>query len=292
MQTAIGVCTETDTDIVPSGNVCGAECKTDADCCEIPVELQAGLAARSCVELNDLLVGIDCGTTMVPADLQRCFAQTAYCECEADTWNCNQGACAYTATCSANGLVPGGCATFSRSGRPLNPTCDVADTELCQPGSVDPLCVDDEDCEAVMVTDDPMDICVADECTCFQGGCYRKCSEDLDCRATRRCDTGASVCVPADVCATDASCQDLLNDVRATCVDGACTLPCETDLDCSPAGLIGGAFNDTICHEGMCQDIGCSIDNDCPAAPMGARLFCTEPAGAAGITTGESAITE
>jgi hypothetical protein len=71
-----------------------------------------------------------------------------------------------------------------------------------------------------------------------------------------------------------------------------CTLPCETDLDCSPAGLISGAFNGTVCHEGMCQAVGCSTDDECPGAASGARLFCTEPTGATGMTIGESAITE
>jgi hypothetical protein len=229
---------------------------------------------------------------MVEEELQRCFSQTAYCDCAADTWTCDQGACAYTAPCSADALVPGGCATYSRSGRPLNPICDVDGTDLCQPGSVDPLCVEDEDCEQIAVTDDPTDTCVADECTCFQGGCFRKCTEDLDCRASRRCDTTAAVCVPVDGCATDATCQASMNDVRATCVDRVCTLPCETDLDCSPAGLTDGRFNDTVCHQGMCQHIGCSSDNECLGAPAGARLFCTEPADAAGVTGGESAITE
>lgn len=289
MQTSIGVCTETDTSIVPTGNVCGAECKTAADCCQLPVELQMGLGAKSCVELDDLLVGVDCATTMVAVELQRCFAQTAYCECEADTWECNQGACLYTATCSADGPVPGGCATISRSGRMLFATCDVADTELCQPSTVDPLCEVDDDCEQVAVTDDPSDICVADECTCFNGGCFRKCSENLDCRATRQCDMGANVCVPVDACASDLICQTTLGDVRARCVDNACTLPCEIDLDCN--ALTGGTFQ-RVCHEGMCQAVGCSNDDECPGAPSGVRLFCTAPNAAAGVATGESAITD
>jgi hypothetical protein len=289
MQTSIGVCTETDTDIVPTGNVCGAECKTAEDCCELPVELQASLDVKSCVELDDLLVGVDCETTAVVTEQQRCFAQTAYCECAADTWECSQGSCLYIATCSADGLVPGGCATVSRSGRNLFSTCDVADTELCQPSTVDPLCVEDDDCEAIAVSDDPSDTCVADECTCFQGGCYRRCSEDLDCRASRQCDAGASVCVPVDGCASDLNCQVTMGDVRAECVNGQCTLPCEIDLDCN--ALTGGTFQ-RVCHQGMCQALGCANDDECPGAASGVRLFCTPATDAPGGTSAESAITE
>jgi hypothetical protein len=149
--------------------------------------------------------------------------------------------------------------------------------------------VEDDDCEAIAVSDDPTDTCVADECTCFQGGCYRRCSEDLDCRATRQCDTGASVCVPVEGCASDLNCQVTLGDVRATCVGGECTLPCEIDLDCNP--LTGGSFQ-RVCHEGMCQALGCANDDECPGAPMGVRLFCTAAADAPGGTSAESAITE
>ncbi len=289
MQTSIGVCTETETDIEPTGNVCGAECKVAADCCEIPIELQTGLGTRSCTELDDLLVGVDCDTTVVAVELQRCFAQTAYCECDTDTWACNEGACLYTATCSADGQVPGGCATMSRSGRTLFATCDVDDTELCQPPAGDPLCTTDDDCEAVTVTDDAMDTCVADECTCFQAGCYRRCTENLDCRAGRECDMGAHVCVPVAACVTDQTCQTRLGDVRAKCINRACTIECEVDLDCN--GLTNGAFQQ-VCHEGMCQSLGCSNDDECPGTMLGARLFCTEPAAAAGVTGAESAITD
>jgi hypothetical protein len=288
-QTSIGVCTETDTDIMPTGRVCGAECTAAADCCEIPLELQGALGTRSCVELDDLLVGIDCDTTMVAIDLQRCFAQTAYCECAANTWACTQGACSYTAACSANGMVPGGCPTTSRSGRALFSMCDIDGSDLCQAPEGEPLCVEDDDCEAIAVTDDPMDTCVADECTCFQGGCYRRCSEDLDCRAGRECDTGTAVCVPIAACASDQTCQTRLGDVRARCVESVCTIECETDLDCN--GLTNGAFAQ-VCHEGMCQALGCANDNECPGTALGARLFCTEPAAAAGVMGGESAITE
>jgi hypothetical protein len=122
---AVGVCTDADSGVAPTGNVCGAECRTPEDCCELPIELHQTLGTKSCTELDDLLDGVDCGATMMVLEQQQCFARDAYCECEADAWACNQGACLYVASCSADGLEPGGCPPLTRTGRMLVSTCDV-----------------------------------------------------------------------------------------------------------------------------------------------------------------------
>jgi hypothetical protein len=295
---SVGVCTPADTGIVPTGKTCFAECAVAADCCELPTELHATLGAKNCTEIEDLLTDLaaDCDAPDT-ASSPLCFAQEVYCDCGSQ-WACTAGQCSYTADCEADGLVVDGCATTSRSGRALISTCDP-DTSKCQlPTGGEAFCEEDVDCDTLAVTDDPSDTCLPGECTCYlESACLRKCQEDLDCPFGKRCDTGPNVCVPAGTCTENVACQLLMGDYRATCVEGACTMPCDQDIDCN-MGLTGGALS-MVCHEGSCQAIGCTDNSECKNATDVANLvasprkmFCaTVPVGMAGVV-GSSAITD
>ena len=289
--TTIGVCTPVDSDVAPTGNVCALdECRTAEDCCELPINLQATLLATSCAEITDLIGTTNCATTTTVALQQLCFARDAYCECAANAWDCTNGTCSYAADCTASGMVPGGCPTSSRTGRPLVATCDTADSGLCQSPAVDPPCVRAADCDTLSVTDFPADTCEGGECTCFESQCLRMCDEDFDCAIGFECDTGDHVCIPAALCTTNTRCQDTMNDIRARCTNGICTLPCEIDLDCSPLGLVNGMLAN-VCEGGSCTPLGCTDDNECPGGLNGARTLCTPQRTAVG-SSAMSAITD
>jgi hypothetical protein len=273
--------------------VCGAECTEPADCCQIPVELHVTIGVKTCADLADVLDGVTCNTSATVQNQQRCLVNEAYCEgCGSSTWDCNAGRCIYNAECTADGLVPGGCPTVSRAGFMLNSTCDVGESDRCQPAATEPLCDVDADCDTLMVTDDPGDTCNAGECTCFeQSACLRRCDSPLDCRVGFTCDAGDDVCVPEGACTTHLTCQRSSGDIRAMCVDGACTLPCETDLDCND-GLVDGDFDNVCNADHMCVPIGCTQDLDCPGTVNNVKLFCTAPEAAAGARAAQSAITD
>lgn len=301
---SVGVCTPSETGITPTGATCGAECKTPADCCELPRELHTQLYTtpiESCAELIDVLGATDCTN---PGGLSNlCFAKKVYCDCSTSGagWACNSGMCSYTGDCQVNGLVMDGCATTSRSGLALYPNCDAATTNKCQPVAGTNFCNVDADCNSMAVTDFPTDVCEVGECTCYQSSaCYRKCDEDLDCAAGKVCDTGQEVCVPADSCSNNTTCQTLLKDFRAICSSGSCTIPCEVDLDC------GGLTTPNllqVCEAGRCQPIGCASDNECVHAGDAAstdpeilanprKMFCTVPTPGMFTRPGSSAITD
>jgi hypothetical protein len=288
-----GVCSDADTEIDPTGNVCGAECREAVDCCQIPVELHATIGVKTCADLADVLDGVTCNSSATAQNQARCLVDQAFCDgCGEDTWECTAGRCIYNAECTADGLVPSGCPTFSRAGFALNATCDVGESDRCQPAAVDPLCEADADCDTLAVSDDLGDTCNAGECTCFQAMCLRRCDSDLDCRVGFICDDGDDVCVPDDACTSHLTCQSLMGDIRAACMDGACTMPCEVDLDCNPTGLVEGEFT-RLCNENnQCEDIGCTQDLDCGGTVNGVKLFCTTPEAAAGARAAQSAITD
>jgi hypothetical protein len=293
----VGVCTPADTGIEPTGNVCGAECVTAEDCCELPIELHATLTAKSCTEIDDLLTGVNCATTAVALQDALCLARDVYCTCDPQPWECTAaGRCSYVATCTASGAVPGGCPSFTRTGAGLVTTCN-ADTDNCEPDTVAPPCTAAADCVNQAVSDDPTDTCVAGECVCFQNACYRRCAENIDCPAAFRCDAAPDVCVPEDSCTEDLTCQTLSGDYRATCVAGVCTRPCEVDRDCNPAGLINGGFQQVCNADNQCEALGCSGDIDCPGTSptvpaTNRRLFCTPRNPAMTAQGARSAITD
>jgi hypothetical protein len=295
---SVGVCTPADTGIIPTGKSCFAECADADDCCELPTELHATLGAKSCTQLDLLIADAGGCGTIDTVNSPLCFAKDTYCDCAAGTWLCTTGQCIYNADCTADGLVVEGCATLSRSGRALTSTCDAGGTDKCRLVLGDAFCDTDADCEDQPVSDDVTDTCVANECVCYNNAqCLRMCTEDLDCPYGTEC--GADdVCVPAGTCTTDVACQLRMGDYRATCsAAGACTMPCDQDIDCN-VGLTGGALS-MVCEAGSCQPIGCTDSSECQNATDVAnmvasprRMFCAElAAGMAGVM-GSSAITD
>jgi hypothetical protein len=302
----IGVCTPTPSKLVPSGKSCGAECVKDADCCELPVALHIawsavsvpgtsepyGTGANSCAELAELIGASKCTAAATGALAARCFAQAAYCECDA-TWTCDAGKCSYTGACTKDGPVVGGCPNFTRSGAATYPACDV-DTELCAPAAGDPLCAKDTDCETLAMADTG-EICAADECVCYEKtGCYRACNGPLDCKPGFTCDTADSVCKPSPACTTTAECKAMVGfGARYSCVEETCQITCSTDFDCN-AGSFAAGVNTLICNpEGICEALGCSSDDQCTNGALAnpVKMFCTDnvPAVTGGVS---SAITD
>jgi hypothetical protein len=291
---AVGVCTPVNAGVEPTGKICGAECTAPADCCEIPTELHAGLTAKSCTEIANLIEvnAVDCTDPAAGLQSQWCFTQATYCGNCAAKWRCTSGSCNYQADCSADGAVPGGCPALSRTGRPLIPTCNL-DTEKCQAPAVDALCDADADCDTQAVSDDPTDTCVEGECACVQAMCLRKCNKDLDCAAGKVCGSD-DVCVPAGSCEADSDCIRQFGDFSAVCHDNVCTMGCDYDVDCN---ALTGGFLELVCNnDGLCEELGCASDDECFKADDTAgsqrRLFCTDrpEAGAAAIPS--SAITD
>jgi hypothetical protein len=146
------------------------------------------------------------------------------------------------------------------------------------------------------VSDDANDTCVENECVCYnRSQCLRKCAEDLDCAFGKTCED--DVCVPTGTCTSNVTCQLLMGDYRATCVQGACTMPCDQDIDCN-TGLTDGALT-MVCDGGSCKPIGCTDDSECQNAtdvanmdPNPRKMFCaTVPAGTGGVLA-SSAITD
>lgn len=296
---SVGVCSPSDTGIVPTGKSCFAECASPADCCELPTELHGTLGAKSCTELAALIQTAGGCVTPDSVSSPLCFAMDTYCDCASGTttWQCTAGQCIYNGACATDGLVVDGCATFSRSGRALTATCDATGTERCRVPAGDAFCDTDADCKGKMVTDDNTDLCIENECACYQhASCLRKCVEDLDCAYGKVCGDD-DVCIPAGTCTSNVTCQLQMGDYRATCVQGACTMPCDQDIDCN-MGLTGGALS-MVCDGGSCKPIGCTDDSECQNATDVAnmvasprKMFCaTVAAGAAGVV-GSSAITD
>lgn len=295
---AVGVCSPADTGIEPTGKSCFAECMTPDDCCELPTELHATLGVKSCTELALLIANAGGCASPDTVSSPLCFAQDAYCDCASGTatWQCTAGQCVYNAPCEVDGLVVNGCATFSRSGRALTATCDAGGTDRCRLPAGQAFCDTDADCEMVAVSDDPTDTCIANECVCHQKSqCLRKCAEDLDCAFGKVCED--DVCVPAGTCSSNVTCQVLMGDYRATCVEGACTMPCDQDIDCN-AGLTDGSLS-MVCDAGSCKAIGCTNHDECQNATDVAnqvanprKMFCVTVPEGGGTVTASSAITD
>jgi len=295
---SVGVCTEIDNGLTPTGNACGAECKTAEDCCELPVAVHVpyaavstpgvsgpyGTGANSCTQLAALLEGVNCATTALAAQRAQCFAQSAYCNCGTKTWACSDaGRCEYKAAClgtvAATGSVPGGCPSYTRiqSGLPLSTACNTA--KKCAPETADTGCTADADCdETVFVADSgATDYCTGGKCVCNtdNGLCYRGCSEDLDCPVHFTCDTTTSLCTSGKECETDSFCVTKSNNINAKCVEGSCQGSCNNDRDCN-GGQLTSYTETRICNaDHVCEMIGCESDDQCPTVG-GVRTFCTK----------------
>jgi hypothetical protein len=299
---ASGICDLEKYGLTPTGKVCGGECKSAKDCCELPPNVQIVdqttstlVIAKSCTDIVEELLGGDgtvCDAANVSAALDvPCFYYKAYCDCAANTWTCDGAACVYTAKCTKDNNVFHGCPTRSRLGDPTsNPTCDTA-TNKCQP--VVTGCATPKDCETNPVFDDPADTCEVGECTCIEKKCYRTCDADLDCAAHYTCDTKQHVCTPAAGCSSDAACAAALNDVTAICKAEKCVVPCTTDHQCSGSGINSnaGPFTARVCSKaGVCEPLGCASDDEC-TSQAGLHTFCIDvPGPAAGSI--RSAVTD
>lgn len=279
---SVGVCARVDNGLEPTGNVCGGECKTAADCCELPLPVHVayavatpyGTGANSCTQLSALLEGIDCAVVKDAATQARCFAKTAYCECGKTTWTCSDaGRCIYSAACSASNAVVGGCPTYTRLGLPAATvaTCDLQAKKCVSPAG----CEADADCTATTPVAGTVELCTEGKCTCDKetGGCYRGCAEDLDCPVGSSCDTDTGLCVTSDECDTDAYCVTAHNDINSKCVAGACQPWCNNDLDCNEGALTSGQQTRVCNEDHVCVAVGCESDEQCGIVG-GVRSFC------------------
>jgi len=284
----------------PSGMSCVGECKTAADCCELPPAAHTA-TINSCSDLVALIGGEDCSSsTISPTVAQYCFMQSVYCDCAKNTWSCDANSrCQYTAKCTVTGATTGGCPSYTR-GNFTVPACDTK-AQKCQTAA-SAACTKDTDCDEGVYTADTELLCSKGECTCYSGGCYNKCAQDIDCAPGRVCDAKKTkLCVPQTGCTTDLDCA-VGNRVGDKCVDGACKRPCTNDHDCSGSGLVTGApFNGTVCSAaGYCESIQgeCTDDAQCKTAlpgstnlATGVKAFCVKTPTAT-TTSVMSAITD
>ena len=304
----VGVCSPTDNGLAPTGNACGGECRTPADCCELPVAVHVpyavlntpnvsgpyGTGADSCVQLAALLDGINCATTKVVADEVRCFAQATYCDCGAKTWNCNDaGRCEYTAACVAatSGSITGGCPTYTRLGT-LTPTTLCNKAKKCAPEAV-AGCKVDADCDDTVLVAEGTEYCTGGKCVCDaeNGQCYRGCTEDVDCPVHFSCDTKASLCRSVKECENDSFCVTKNNDINAKCVAGTCLGSCNNDRDCN-SGQLTNYTNTMVCNAHACELVGCKSDSECETPVGGVRTFCTKAPAVSTVATVTSAVTD
>ncbi len=84
----IGQCDVANYGIQPSGMSCVGECKTAADCCQLPTAEQSP-TIHSCEDISNGINGANCATTVVPAIIKLCFQQSVYCTCAKNTWSSN-----------------------------------------------------------------------------------------------------------------------------------------------------------------------------------------------------------
>jgi hypothetical protein len=295
---SVGVCTLLDGNVQPTGKECGAECEAAADCCELPIIEQTTTGAASCADLAKLVDAVPDCAVATGVNGAICLAFNSYCDdnCGAKTWACENGACQFAAKCTKATAVVGGCPSYTRGGTPI-PTCDVKAGTCTGPAVVATGCTTDAKCATVAVYDHPADVCVADECVCDKdgtGGCFRKCSESTDCEVGYTCDEATTLCVPIGGCETDLQCIKARGDINAKCTAGACTVPCEHDIDCN-SQLTNGGFAAVCGPDKTCVSLGCETHDECPGflGGQGVKSFCTAPrTPVVGVVIPHSAITD
>ena len=133
--------------------------------------------------------------------------------------------------------------------RACRSNADCIDTEVCQSGRCEP-----RQCDA------------AEACgggrVCVSGWCVApgsvNCQSDIEC-ASGACDVINGVCLLGDLC-TGEGCSSRDADVPDInpCGDARCTQPCTGQLDC-------GAPHICDVRTGLCRELTCTEDNDCPA---------------------------
>lgn len=302
--TGLGRCDLSDFGLTPTGMACGAECKTAADCCELPLQLQvygladAGTTYRSCEDLAAKLGANKSGCEEDASDPRDCFLYKTYCDC-GTAWACNSGACSYVKACTGNGEVKKGCPTYSRTRSGLVTTCNST-SHTCAPEAVTTGCTTDASCNGKPVTDALSDNCSAGECVCVAstGACYRRCRNDLECDRQHTCDVTRQLCVTASACDNDAFCARDLDNAAAKCVNKACKLPCTYDLECNLGSGLGRPFDKAmVCNANYCEALGCSSDTECSVAVSDGttsrpvKTFCTAAPAASTVEGYASAIT-
>jgi hypothetical protein len=288
--TAIGVCSVTTSGIQPTGMDCHAECTKPTDCCELPPSVLTQFDVSSCADLAALIGSTDCA--MNPGAMAaECFAQSIYCQCTKDTWDCTTaGTCVYTAPCTDPGLTTNGCPLRSRSDLPLVASCNT--DGRCAVETATATCTKDSECTGKTVADSAPDTCSANECTCYkaEGNCYRKCASDLDCAPGKECNTKTHVCEAPPPCTDgtdDVMCLVKTHNIKSVCAAGVCTTSCATDLDCNS---LTGSLTHVCGADHTCQPIGCSADTDCTGSAV--HMFCTPVLTGEAGTTVSSAITQ
>ncbi len=303
----IGQCDDASYGFQPSGMSCVGECKTAADCCQLPTAEHTA-TINSCEDIANAIGTADCTTSVVPAIMKLCFQQSVYCACAKNTWTCDADSrCEYGAACSVATETVKGCPDFTRANTPVSP-CNLT-TKKCEPTAVAAVgCKADTDCDTgEAVFDGALDeVCSPGECTCYAGnhGCYRKCTKDIDCPASMTCDTTTTnLCIPQAACTTDLDCALDTEVVANKCVAGTCKKACANDHDCSGSGnLTDTAFTGQVCGaDGFCATVTgqCTDDSQCttpfPGSTLegtGVKAFCvTTPVAVVG-TTVASAITD
>jgi hypothetical protein len=290
----VGRCDSESFNLTPSGKTCSGECKTSADCCEIPVEDQG--IYKSCEDLKKVLGdgASSCETNAPVSQTRECFLYKTYCDCAtSNPWTCSSGACSYAKACEVDGEKIKGCPSYSRTGLAQVSTCNLKNNTCTEASSISG-CKVDSDCLGVAVHDDPTDTCSSGECVCVasSGACYRRCKNDLECAHGLACDATRQLCVSSGTCDNDAFCTRTLANIAAKCVSNACKLPCRIDLDCNGSGLGQlTPFTAQVCSAGYCTDLGCSSDAECFATSSNVKTFCQTPTPPATTTVVHSAIT-
>jgi hypothetical protein len=292
-------CMNVNYNLTVTGKTCTGECGTAADCCELPAGASVslgqyqtsdgGVSTRylyaSSVRCEDLLayLGGDTSQCTGPlssysqADLARgCAFYQQYCQCQSNTWACNNNQCAYTAPCTQPAFgfaTTATCPTATRTNPSLGSgTCNVTGGGVSGPGTCASGCSTAADCAGKPVTaSSGSHTCSgadggANNCTCYQSACYFACTKDVDCASGSTCDAATHLC-KATGCTANSDCVQSKQNAQAQCVAGACQIACQSDIECNPPS--------TICSAGVCQTPGCSSDTDCAGA---AHTFCAPAA--------------
>lgn len=299
----VGVCDLTSYGYTPSDKICGGECQTATDCCELPLQAQQIAGVKSCEDVTAEIAAnaVTCKSAL-PGSLgaRLCAYDAMYCTgCSKATWSCTDNRCVYAAACTvaAGQDSPDGCPTYTRVGS-LVPACNATDL-TCTGATAAKGCTTDASCKGEVVADSGgLDTCSDGECTCYTAShaCYRKCGADIECAPGKVCDTKTKVCIPSDTCATDGQCAADYENIDYKCNKGKCALACKTDHDCSPSGLDtsgfggGGGFNGYVCGaDGFCASIaGCTDDTQCSNGSL--KTFCIDKPTGTGVIV-SSAIT-
>jgi hypothetical protein len=198
--------------------------------------------------------------------------------------------CSTRESCVPSGAQRGVCLARDAGG-PMD-ACDslacFGGAPVCHPAGSCVACTGEEHCASARpVCDRGLGACVearAEPCApCATRDDCGGSDGDLGCIELE--DPFERVCLQ-DQCASQADCAagfDCLPS-RRVCIPrrGSCTAqraaevgrPCEDDLDCSALGVVTGAPQAGVCHQGRCA-FGCVATPDCPGARLCASGVCT-----------------